>query len=226
MRLVRNQSAGKKPKRPRRKPGEPIKRKGTPPDPNPRPGAPGRHPTRRNTEAYKVLPPVVAPTVDVIEQDRRHLELVVSTALQSGMGPRTTASLIMEQHKVDGVARWTWEVVYQCINRVQALWLQDFEDNVGTYRARQVERLQQDLARERAKPHPSLVSLRGHEELLARITGTMKPVRVEVDVMATLKHSIAAVIVDLSELEKDAIVAQQLELEALARRVLPAQAAE
>ncbi len=195
------------------------------------PNAPvGRHHTLRRIVEQTTLPPPpqLAPipedvTADIIKRDMLDLELIVAQALHGGLGSRTATKLIRKEHG----ERWSYEVVWQAINRVQAEWDAEYEEVASKERGRQVERLRHDLARERAKGNPSLQAIRGHEHLLACIVGTLRPIRVEVDVTATLKASIAAVIVDMSEEEKDQIVAEQLEMEAIFKqKMLPSQAAE
>lgn len=205
---------------------KPRKRKGRKKEENPRVG---RHPTNRRVYQPEALPelpptlPIEEVTADIIKRDMLDLELIVAQALHGGLGSRTATKLIRKEHG----ERWAYEVVWQAINRVQAEWDAEYEEVASKERGRQVERLRQDLARERAKDNPSLQAIRGHEHLLACIVGTLRPIRVEVDVTATLKASIAAVIVDMSEEEKDQIVAEQIEMEAMfKRKLLPPQAAE
>jgi hypothetical protein len=222
MRVLRNLRA---PDRPSPEPKQ-RKRKGRRKEENPRVG---RHPTKRRVyqpDELPELPQIVSTeqvTTDLIKRDMLDLELIVAQALHGGLGSRTATKLIRKEHG----KRWSYEVVWQAINRVQAEWDAEYEEVASKERGRQVERLRQDLARERAKGNPSLQAIRGHEHLLACIVGTLRPIRVEVDVTATLKASIAAVIVDMSEEEKDQIVAEQLEMEAMFKqKMLPPQAAE
>jgi hypothetical protein len=174
-------------------------------------------------------PPDAAPdvAVEVVEQQVTELDAICATALASGLGLRVATRLILAEHglasknaKVKGFG-YDRRQVWTTIKRISEEWDADFKEFAHNERARQVERLRQDLARQRARANPSFQAIRGHEELLGRIMGTLQPIRVEVDVMASLKVSLAAVIVDLTDDERDAMVREQLELEALARRALP-----
>jgi hypothetical protein len=176
-----------------------------------------------------VLPPVpAAPSpeaaVEMVERDATELDAICATALASGFGVRTATRLILAEHgpasknaRVKGIV-YDRRTVYTALKRISDEWEADFKEFAHTERSKQVERLRQDLARQRAKANPSFQAIRGHEELLGRILGTLQPIRVEVDVMSTLKVSIAAVLVDLTDSEKDAMVAEQMELEDRARR--------
>jgi len=147
---------------------------------------------------------------------------------------RTACRLILSEHgpysKAARAGKPAYEKrqVWTTLKRLSDEWEAEFKESAHIERSLQIERLRHDLARQRAKANPSFQAIRGHEELLGRILGTLQPIRVEVDVMSTLKVSIAAVLVDLTEAEKDAMVAEQLELEAAARRppMLTVQAAE
>lgn len=154
--------------------------------------------------------------IDKAVDSHARLHAIVAQALLSGLGPRVACQLICRQYP-EYDPKTTWAMV----GEVQESWDHDMKENWATLRASQVARLQQDLAVQRAQLKPRFSDIRGHEELLARITGTLQPIRVEVDVMATLKTSLAAVIVDLSEAEKDQLVAEQMELEDAAARLLP-----
>lgn len=191
----------------------------------------GRHHTHRRIAEQTQIPPLpqLAPTpeqvtVDMMERELLDLNLIVAQAMLGGLGKRRASLLIKKEHG----KRWDHEIIWQALNRVSDQWESDFSETIEKKRASACERCREDMARERAKDNPSLQALRGHEDLLARLEGTLRPVRVEVDVMASLKVSLAAVIVDLSEDERDAIVVEQLELESLAamRRLPSPQAAE
>jgi hypothetical protein len=138
------------------------------------------------------------------------------------MSMRTALRLILQEHgpgtKAAKVRGWSFErrAVWTMLKRLDEEWAADFKEFAGNERPRQAERLRQDLARMRALTRPSFQAIARHEELLARIAGTMQPIRVEVDVMHVVQVSIATVIAELTEAERDRIVAEQLELEALA----------
>lgn len=98
---------------------------------------------------------------------------------------------------------------------------EEYEDARPYYKAQQVERLQRDLAQMRAvkpdqKTGKSRVNYRNvlaHETLLARVLGTLEPVKQEVSVDATVKESLVAVVAGLSRERMDDLVAEQLALE-------------
>jgi len=194
----------------------------------PQPGGPGGK-SHGYVDDPVVLPPVpAAPSpeaaVEMVERDATELDAICATALASGFGVRTATRLILAEHgpasknaRVKGIV-YDRRTVYTALKRISDEWEADFKEFAHTERSKQVERLRQDLARQRAKANPSFQAIRGHEELLGRILGTLQPIRVEVDVMSTLKVSIAAVLVDLTDSEKDAMVAEQMELEDRARR--------
>lgn len=182
----------------------------------------------------RVIPPLPAadPTVarEIVEQRLAELEAVCTTALASGLSLHTAAKLINEEHgpgtKLSKSRGYEFDrrQVWITLKRIDAELAADLKDTVASERSRQVERLRRDLARMRARSSPPYTAIKQHEELLARLTGTLQPIRVEVDVLHTLKQSLAVVIADMTEADRDRIVAEQLALEA---RALPAaQAAE
>lgn len=202
-----------------------------PPSP---PAFPNRGPGSKSKgleDEPKTLPPVPDAPPDealaLVEKRATELEAICATALASGLGLRTATRLILSEHgpsSKNAAARgWAYDKrqVWTTLKRLSDEWEQDFKETAAAERARQVERLRQDLARQRAKANPSFQAIRGHEELLGRIMGTLQPIRVEVDVIQSLKVSLAAVIVDMTEDERDALVREQLELEALARSARP-----
>jgi hypothetical protein len=168
------------------------------------------------------LPPLPAAdpavAVEIVDQQVTALDAICATALASGFGLRTACRLILAEHGPTSkrLVRYDRRQVWTTLTRLNAEWTADFKEFAHDERARQVERLRQDLARQRSKANPSFQAIARHEELLGRIMGTLQPIKVEVDVLATLKTSIAMVLVDLTEDEKDRMVQEQLELEAMA----------
>lgn len=152
----------------------------------------------------------------------RHLEDAVSTLLASGYGGRTVVRTIKSQPEFLSIEP---EVIWQSINRITEEWESMYEEEARKERPRQIARLRNDLARMRAMDRPSFQSIARHEEILGRILGTFAPQRLEVDVFTNMRQSLAAVIVDLTPETSDAMVAEQLELEARAKLETP-QAAE
>lgn len=179
---------------------------------------PGRHPTYRRILAPSELPPPSGKTPEQLLQEARAVEQAVAQALAGGFGARTVARLIKEQPEFRGIDH---EVVWQSINRVVEEWETMYEEEAKRERPRAVARLRNDLARMRSREHPPWNSIARHEEMLGRIFGIFAPQKIEVDVFATMRQSLAAVIVDLSPDEADAIVAEQLELETRARLEAP-----
>lgn len=175
----------------------------------------------------RVIPPLPSPdpsvAIALVEQRVAELDAICVTALASGLSLHTAAKLINEEHgpgsKLSKSRGYDFDrrQVWVTLKRIDAELAEDLKGTVANERARQVERLRRDLARMRAKASPPFSAIKQHEELLARLTGTMQPIRVEVDVLHTLKQSIAVVIGDLTEADRDRIVAEQLMLESAAQ---------
>lgn len=188
-------------------------------------GRPRKHPDVPSK--WVKPPPAELPPIDPqitktdVERQLAQLENIVSQTLLSGLTPRTAVRLITAEHP-----NYDHTLVLRVCTGMYAEWEQTFEESVAKERPRQIERLRHDLARMRAVQRPSFQAIRGHEELLGRIMGTLQPIRVQVDVMATLRQSVAVVLQDMTEEEKDQLVAEQLELEAFAGRSLTRLAAE
>jgi hypothetical protein len=92
---------------------------------------------------------------------------------------------------------------------------EEFEESRPNLKAEQVARLRTDLAKMRSAKEGT-VSYRAiaqHEALLARITGTVEPVKMDVSVEANVREALVAVVGTLSVEEQDQLVAEQLELE-------------
>lgn len=168
--------------------------------------------------------------IEQVEQAVTELDVIAAAAITSGLGLRTCCRLILQEHGPGtknaakrGMA-YDRRQVWAALKRISAEWEADFKEFAESERTHQIARLRSDLARQRAKANPSFQAIARHEELLGRILGTLKPIKVEVDVLSSLKVSLAAVIVDMSDAEKDAMVREQLELEELAKkaRALPA----
>jgi hypothetical protein len=94
----------------------------------------------------------------------------------------------------------------------------EYEAGEATRKALQVDRIQRDLARARASADKqgkqvSLRAITQAELLLARITGTLEPVRAEVNVDVSVRDAFAAVLGSLTAEEAERLVEEQLELE-------------
>jgi hypothetical protein len=85
-----------------------------------------------------------------------------------------------------------------------------FEAERKTLKSEQVARLQRDLAemrsREGAKPWKSIAN---HEGLLAKITGTIEPTRVDVSMSLEVTNALAIFVARLGPEEIEAMVAEQ-----------------
>jgi len=97
----------------------------------------------------------------------------------------------------------------------------EFEDARPYLKSQQVERLQRDLANMRAAgtkkgAQVSYRSIAQHEALLARVVGTIEPAKAEVSIDATIRESLVAVVGGMDRERMDALVEEQLSLEARA----------
>jgi hypothetical protein len=115
----------------------------------------------------------------------------------------------------EGLSRGQAERVFLAVCEVARA---EYEDARPYLKALQVERLQRDLASMRAagKGRVSYRSVAQHEALLARVLGTLEPVKTEVSVDATVRESLVAVVAGMDRDRMDALVAEQLALEAAA----------
>lgn len=87
-------------------------------------------------------------------------------------------------------------------------WRDDYSRESTFHRATQIRRLTNDLVKMRSGAKVPWGAISRHEELLAKITGTMAPLRVAVlDVREELKTSIATTIGNMTDAELDSIIA-------------------
>jgi len=94
----------------------------------------------------------------------------------------------------------------------------EYDAAEATRKALQVDRIQRDLARARASSDQkgkqvSLRAITQAEMLLARITGTLEPVRAEVNVDVSVREAFASVLGGMTAEEAEQLVEEQLELE-------------
>lgn len=96
---------------------------------------------------------------------------------------------------------------------------EEYDAKRTTLKAEQVHRLRRDLASMRNPKKGQSVAYRAiaqHEALLARITGTVEPVRAELTVDATVREAFVAVLGNMGRDEAEKLVEEQLDLEARA----------
>jgi len=93
---------------------------------------------------------------------------------------------------------------------------EEYRSARSTYKAEQVARLRNDLLRMRAMDRKPWSSIAKHEELLARITGTLEPIGVAVSGSVAVHESLIAVVSKLDPHDVEELVAEQVALEAAA----------
>lgn len=82
--------------------------------------------------------------------------------------------------------------------KIRQEWAADLRDQIMHVRDEQVMRLMNDLATMRAAPTKDWTRIRGHEQLLANIQGTIQPVRVAVlDKGSERRDAMANVLADM-----------------------------
>ncbi len=110
-------------------------------------------------------------------------------------------------------------------------WSRQEEADAKHQRAAAIQRLSADLVTMRGQLAPSKVSgkrrtpkkkinwkdINAHESLLAKVQGTLRPVEVKVDVDATTRRSLLAIVGSMTGSELDQLVEEQRELEQKAR---------
>lgn len=148
---------------------------------------------------------------------RRQQRELAARLLASGLGRGQASQLLSQQLSV------SLPIARAVVGAIDREWSDELAEDLPRLKARQLERLQRDVARMRARPDPDYSRIARHEELIAKIGGTMAPVRVAVDVAVEVRASLLAVVAQLTPEEQDAIIAEQLALEARASDV---QAAE
>lgn len=96
---------------------------------------------------------------------------------------------------------------------------EEYDAKRTTLKAEQVHRLRRDLAAMRTPKKGQAVPYRAiaqHEALLARVTGTVEPVRAELSVDATVREAFVAVVGNMGRDEAERLIEEQLDLEARA----------
>lgn len=109
-------------------------------------------------------------------------------------------------------------------------WSRQSEADAKHARAAVIQRLRSDLVVMRADLAPSaktgrakkpkrkvdFKTINAHETLLAKVEGTLRPIEVKVDVDATTRRSLTAIIGSLTGADLDKLVEEERELEAKA----------
>lgn len=85
------------------------------------------------------------------------------------------------------------------MREIRASWRRDYEEEVHSARAATVHRLRDDLVRMRAQTPRPWRDIRGHENLLAKIEGTMQPVKLQViDSEETMRDALTEVLGEMT----------------------------
>lgn len=89
--------------------------------------------------------------------------------------------------------------VRELMREIRLAWRRDYEEELHTSRAATVRRLRDDLMRMRAQSPKPWSAIRSHENLLAKIEGTMQPVKVQVlDAEETMRDALTQVLGEMN----------------------------
>lgn len=152
----------------------------------------------RVTRAVGMLP---------VEQERIRRREFVSQLLSVGMGREAVVKACVDRLGIS--TRIAEELRYSVLSE----WRAHHEQNQSYYRAAQLERLWQLLAEQHAQPRKDVHAILKIETLIAKIVGNFAPVRIEVDVDATVQESLVALVTTMSAEDRAALVRDQLLLE-------------
>jgi len=140
--------------------------------------------------------------------DRRH---DVVSLLNAGATRETICRLLGEKYGVKG------ERIDRLVDEAMRSRAEAFDKDRARYKSEQVQRLQSDLVRMRSQGKIPWGAVSRHEQLIARVTGTIEPIAVSVSGTIDVREALVAVVQRLDPGEMDAIVMEQLELAEVAR---------
>jgi len=144
------------------------------------------------------------PHIDSAERASRRLTIL--HALNAGADPETIRRACAQKHGMSG------ELTDEWIRRLKNERAEQFEAERPKFKAEQVARLQSDLAKMRMGEKKPWASIHRHEQLLARIVGTIEPVGVVVSGTVTVREALVAVIQHMDMDAIDEVVREELEL--------------
>lgn len=108
------------------------------------------------------------------------------------------------------------DLVDSLVSAVKHERAEQFEADRPKYKAEQVARLQADLVRMRSKDNRPWGAISRHEQLLARVVGTIEPVAVAITGTINVREALVAVVQHLDADTIDELVLEQMELRARA----------
>jgi len=167
----------------------------------------GRTGLPRGTEAEVAGVRARLPTPEEREQRRA----LVYQLLNSGADAATIRRACAERFDMRA------DLVDELVRKVKAERAEQFEADRGRYKSEQVARLQSDLVRMRAQERKPWGAIARHEQLLARVVGTIEPVGINITGTVSVREALVAVVQHLDTDAIDDIVTEQLELSARAR---------
>lgn len=142
---------------------------------------------------------------------------LAASLLDAGASTEQIVKAFLDRyHRQDPV--WVRKVAIQYTKEAREARIEEFRIARGAYKAEQVARLRSDLLRMRSMDRKPWSSIAKHEELLARITGTLEPIGVSVTAAVAVQESLVAVIGRMDPATIDAVVSEQVAIEAAARR--------
>lgn len=165
-------------------------------------------------------PPVPEPHPDgLLSMEREALVLerrsLVAGLIDAGASSSQIVAAFAEQYphlRRDTVRK----VATKYTDEARKARVNEYRSARSTYKAEQVARLRNDLLRMRAMDRKPWSSIAKHEELLARITGTLEPIGVAVSGSVAVHESLIAVVSKLDPQDVEEMVAEQVALEAAA----------
>lgn len=158
--------------------------------------------------------PDPAPGTATGRRERRHaVKQIVVALMQAGMH----VDEIIE-HTIARYPGATPEEARATYYQTLRHWDEQFEADQPRAKAEQIARLRKDLTRMRTAHNPNWSVINKHEELYSRVAGTQAPVKLAVDVGATVRQSVLAVVASLTEAEQERMIQEQLRLEERAGR--------
>lgn len=155
----------------------------------------------------------------VSDEERVQRRGYLVSALQAGMGHRDIDQRFAEEFGVSEATARDWRLV------VLREWKRDHEESMPFAKSEQLERLRRKLAAENLRApsekhpnnKPNMKTVVQLERLIAQISGTIEPVRVQVNVDQVVSEGIMSIIAGMTGAEREQAIQEQRLIEERAR---------
>jgi len=147
----------------------------------------------------------------ISDEERAERRQYIVSALQAGMGHRDIDREFAKQFGISETTAHDWRM------SVLREWKRDHEEMTPFAKSEQLERLRRKLAAENLKPNPNQKTAIQIERLIAQVSGTIEPVRVQVNVDQVVSEGLMSIITGMTGAEREAAIYEQRLIEERAR---------